>query len=36
MTMAQGCRLVVVPLGLCIAAQLPAWADFEVRGPDGK
>jgi hypothetical protein len=36
MTIAQIFRLVVLPLGLCIAAQQPAWADFEVRGPDGK
>ena len=36
MTIAQLFRFVVVPLGLCIAAQQPAWADFEVRGPDGK
>ena len=36
MTIAQLFRFVVVPLGLCIAAQQPAWADVEVRGPDGK
>ena len=36
MTIAQLFRFVVLPLGLCIAAQQPAWADFEVRGPDGK
>lgn len=36
MTIAQIFRFVVLPLGLCIAAQQPAWADFEVRGPDGK
>ena len=36
MTIAQFLRFVVLPLGLCIAAQQPAWADFEVRGPDGK
>lgn len=36
MTIAQLFRFVVVPLGLYITAQQPAWADFEVRGPDGK
>jgi hypothetical protein len=36
MTIARLFRFVVLPLGLCIAAQQPAWADFEVRGPDGK
>lgn len=36
MTIAQIFRLVVLPLGLCIAVQQPARADFEVRGPDGK
>lgn len=36
MTIAQIFRFAVLPLGLCIAAQQAAWADVEVRGPDGK
>lgn len=36
MRIAQIFRFVVLPLGLCLAAQQPARADFEVRGPDGK
>ena len=29
-------RFVLLPLCLCIAALQPAWADVEVRGPDGR
>jgi len=36
MRIARIFRLVVLPLGLCIAAQQPARADVEVRGPDGQ